>query len=185
MGYSEFSAAVLEQGPGVVELFGESVLEACVGTRLDEVLQAGLVHRHATLEDVAEARGLPLGALRRAVEAAAAAAAAGTADAFGRLWPPGSPRPLAAPFHSIRVRGALFHTQGGLRVDGRGRVLAARGRGPLPGLLAAGGAAAGVSGDTVGGYLSGNGLLTAAVYGRAAGEEAAAIRLGAPPEARL
>jgi 2-polyprenyl-6-methoxyphenol hydroxylase-like FAD-dependent oxidoreductase len=31
--------------------------------------------------------------------------------------------PLEPPFYTIRVRGALFHTQGGLKVDQRVRVL--------------------------------------------------------------
>ena len=39
--------------------------------------------------------------------------------------------------------------------------------------FAAGGAAAGVSGSTAAGYLSGNGLLTATVLGRLAGQAAA------------
>ena len=44
------------------------------------------------------------------------------------------------------------------------RVLRADGT-PLPNLLAAGGAAGGVSGDAVWGYLSGNGLLSAVAGG--------------------
>jgi fumarate reductase flavoprotein subunit len=43
----------------------------------------------------------------------------------------------------------------------------------LPNLFAAGGAAAGVSGSRAAGYLSGNGLLTATVLGRLAGQAAA------------
>ena len=42
-------------------------------------------------------------------------------------------------------------------------------------LLAGGGAACGVSGPDVSGYLSGNGLLTAIAYGFIAGESAARI----------
>jgi hypothetical protein len=45
----------------------------------------------------------------------------------------------------------------------------------FPNLFAAGGAAAAVSGTTAAGYLSGNGLLTATVLGRFAGEAAAAL----------
>jgi fumarate reductase flavoprotein subunit len=44
---------------------------------------------------------------------------------------------------------------------------------PLPNLFAGGGAARGVSGPSVEGYLSGNGLLTAVTLGRAAGASAA------------
>jgi fumarate reductase flavoprotein subunit len=45
-------------------------------------------------------------------------------------------------------------------------------------VLAAGGAAAGVSGSTAEGYLSGNGLLSATVLGRKAGEQAAFLLAG-------
>ena len=72
----------------------------------------------------------------------------------------------------MRVTGALFHTQGGLEIDAEARVLGPDGR-ALPNLFAAGGAAAGVSGTTAAGYLSGNGLLTATVLGRIAGARAA------------
>jgi fumarate reductase flavoprotein subunit len=48
---------------------------------------------------------------------------------------------------------------------------------PLPNLYAGGGAAARISGHGAGGYLSGNGLLTALGLGRLAGEHAAASLL--------
>ena len=47
--------------------------------------------------------------------------------------------------------------------------------GVLPNLFAGGGAACGVSGPEVWGYSSGNGLLTAVVLGRVAGEGAVAL----------
>jgi fumarate reductase flavoprotein subunit len=77
--------------------------------------------------------------------------------------------PLAAPYCAVRVTGALFHTQGGLAVDGRARVLGTDGA-PFANLWAAGGAAVGVSGVSDDGYLSGNGLLGAVALGRAAGQ---------------
>ncbi len=43
----------------------------------------------------------------------------------------------------------------------------------IPNLYAGGGVRAGISGHGAGGYLSGNGLLTALGYGRIAGEHAA------------
>jgi len=73
-------------------------------------------------------------------------------------------RALQAPFYAVKVTGALFHTQGGLDIDAQCRVLDADGQ-PFPNLLAAGGAARGVSGDAVWGYLSGNGLLSAVAGG--------------------
>lgn len=79
---------------------------------------------------------------------------------------------LSPPYKAVRVTGALFHTQGGLAIDRSARVLDATNR-AFPNLFAAGGAAAGVSGATAAGYLSGNGLLTAIVLGRIAGAQAA------------
>jgi predicted oxidoreductase len=78
------------------------------------------------------------------------------------------------PFCAVKVTGALFHTQGGLAIDAIGRVKRKDGT-MLPNLFAAGGAAAGISGTAAAGYLSGNGLLTATVLGRSAGEAAAAL----------
>jgi fumarate reductase flavoprotein subunit len=52
-------------------------------------------------------------------------------------------------------------------VDAACRVLRVGGE-PLPNLLAAGGAARGVSGGSIEGYLSGNGLLSAIAGGRIA-----------------
>jgi len=81
---------------------------------------------------------------------------------------------LAAPYCAIKVTGALFHTQGGVAIDSQARVLDLKGT-PFPNLFAAGGAAAGVSGSQASGYLSGNGLLTATVFGRIAGINAAKL----------
>ena len=77
-------------------------------------------------------------------------------------------------YYAVKVTGALFHTQGGLAVDSNGRVKRRDGT-IFPNLFAAGGAAAGVSGSTAAGYLSGNGLLTATVLGRLAGRAAAEL----------
>ncbi|HEY2255183.1 MAG TPA: FAD-binding protein, partial [Variovorax sp.] len=83
-------------------------------------------------------------------------------------------RALAAPFFAVKVTGALFHTQGGLDIATDARVLRQDGT-PLPNLLAAGGAAGGVSGDEVWGYLSGNGLLSAVAGGYIAARTAASL----------
>lgn len=77
------------------------------------------------------------------------------------------------PFHAVRVTGALFHTQGGLDIDAHCRVRRPDGS-CFANLLAAGGAARGVSGNAEWGYLSGNGLLSAVAGGWIAGHTAAA-----------
>ncbi len=58
--------------------------------------------------------------------------------------------------------------------DGYCRVVRQHGQ-PLPNLLAAGGAARGVSGDAVWGYLSGYGLLSAVAGGYIAANTAAEL----------
>ena len=77
------------------------------------------------------------------------------------------------PFYAVRVTGALFHTQGGLDIGTDCRVRRPDAS-PFPNLLAAGGAARGVSGNAVWGYLSGNGLLSAVAGGWIAANTTAA-----------
>jgi fumarate reductase flavoprotein subunit len=91
-------------------------------------------------------------------------------DRYGRQF--AAEQLFAPPFHAVKVTGALFHTQGGLLIDAACRVKR-NDDDVIPNLFAAGGAAVGVSGSTAAGYLSGNGLLTATVLGRLAGQAAA------------
>ncbi|MBP0460734.1 FAD-dependent oxidoreductase [Streptomyces montanisoli] len=78
-------------------------------------------------------------------------------DPFGRTF---FEAPLRPPYAAVEVVPALFHTQGGLQVDGDARVRGGDGA-PIPGLYASGGAAHGISGHGAAGYLAGNGLLPA------------------------
>jgi len=93
-------------------------------------------------------------------------------DQYGRRF--SAKHKLMPPYFAVKVTGALFHTQGGLVIDTMGRVKRKDGS-LFPNLFAAGGAAVGISGSTAAGYLSGNGLLTATVLGRLAGQSAAAL----------
>jgi fumarate reductase flavoprotein subunit len=86
-------------------------------------------------------------------------------------------RLLEPPFYAVKVTGALFHTQGGLDIDADCHVLRADGT-PFANLLAAGGAARGVSGNAVWGYLSGNGLLSAVAGGYISAQTASKIVAG-------
>jgi hypothetical protein len=52
-------------------------------------------------------------------------------DPFGREEFAGGS--LEPPFYGIHVRGALFHTRGGLKVDGKARVLRPDGSASYPG----------------------------------------------------
>jgi fumarate reductase flavoprotein subunit len=180
VGYSEYAGSVMSQPGGEAwEIFDDKVYTASLGTRFDEVIEAGKVVRAETLEDLAGILGLPADALAETVAETNSSARGEIPDAFGRGEFPGGP--FDPPFYGIPVRGALFHTQGGLRVDTRARVLRPDGT-PLPGLYAGGGTAVGVSGSGYRGYSSGNGLLAATVLGKVAGEEASGeIAQGSPP----
>ena len=115
------------------------------------------------------ARGFPdfvaaetAGAIRHAADAGTLAALVGCDAAV--LASTLAETNLTPPYCAVQVTGALFHTQGGLDIDAQCRVLRGDGT-PWPNLLAAGGAARGVSGNAVWGYLSGNGLLSAVAGG--------------------
>jgi fumarate reductase flavoprotein subunit len=171
-GYSEQAAKVNAQ-PGRIawSIFDERLHRLMLGFEdYKDALIAGAVLRAATLPDLAELTGLPPGALAETLDAVGRCVEGAASDPWGRDFT-GKP-PLASPFYAAKVTGALFHTQGGLVVDGEGRVLRDNGT-PLPNLFAGGGAARGISGPDADGYLAGNGLLTATTLGKLAGRAAA------------
>ena len=75
-----------------------------------------------------------------------------------------------APFYAVKVTAGIHHTMGGLKIDSRTRVLNTEGE-IIPGLFAAGEVTGGVHG---GNRLGGNAVADFVVFGRIAGEEAAA-----------
>ena len=175
-GYSEHALAVLAQPEGLAwDVYDERLHQ--LGLTFDDYRQAvdaGAVMSAGTPGELAAMAGVSPAGLAATLDAYRDAAAGPRPDAFGRA----DCRLLAAPWYAVRVTGALFHTQGGLLVDGAARVLRPDGQ-PVAGLYAAGGTAAGLSGHGPGGYLSGNGLLTALGYGYLAGRHAAAVVAGA------
>ncbi|MFW6642060.1 FAD-binding protein [Nocardiopsis algeriensis] len=159
VGYSEY-AAMLAAQPGSEGwiVHDERVHELCTafGDYRDTVEQGAVVSAEDAAA-LAERCGLPADALADTLARAAEHAVRGSTDEFGRgNWE----APLHAPYRAVRVEPALFHTQGGLVVDGRARVLREDAT-PIEGLYASGGAAIGISGHGAGGYLAGNGLLPA------------------------
>lgn len=173
VGYSEYARKVLDQPRGEAYLLLDERIDLLCRAFRDyqELLEQGGVRWADDPAGLAAATGLPADALDRTLNSAAAAARGATRDELGRTaWE----APLGTPLGWVRVTGALFHTQGGLLVDGRAQVLA--GGAPLAGLYAAGGSAVGISGHGAGGYLAGNGLLAALGLGYLAGTDAAARR---------
>ncbi len=171
-GYSEQSVAVLAQPEAVAwSVFDERIYRFAQSfPDFEEAQKAGAVKQAQSLGDLADALSVPSSDLAATFDEIRACASGQSSDRFGRDFT--SKPVLEAPYYAVRVTGALFHTQGGLMIDKQARVLRRDGA-PLPNLFAAGGAACGVSGPNIDGYLSGNGLLTAIAFGAIAGEAAA------------
>ena len=170
-GYSEQAADVLRQPGGFAwNVFDDRM--AAVARQFEDFRNAerlGAIVAANTVEDLAQAMRVPVQDFAAEWHEAESFKARAARDRFGRHFAPD--QQCAAPLRAVKVTGALFHTQGGLAIDAHARVKMKSG-GAFPNLYAAGGAAAGVSGSGAAGYLSGNGLLTATVLGRLAGDHA-------------
>lgn len=158
LGYSEAAVRVLAQPGGVAWSLFDDPLLALARSFPDfaDAEAAGALRSGADVGALARLIGCDPAVLRATLRSIVP----GVVDAFGRRFT----RALAEPLHAVKVTGALFHTQGGLDIDAQCRVLREDGT-AFANLLAAGGAARGVSGDAVWGYLSGNGLLSAVAGG--------------------
>ena len=167
LGYSEQGPHVLAQ-PGRIawDVYDATIHEFAMNGFPDyrDAHSAGAVKVADTATDLASLIGAPVSEVEKTLAHCAALPDAAT-DPFGRDFSKG--RALTPPYYAIKVTGALFHTQGGLRINKEARVMTPDG--PLANLYAGGGAACGVSGPDVSGYLSGNGLLTALAFGYLAG----------------
>ncbi len=160
-GYSEAAVQVLAQPGGVAwNVFDDALLQVARSfPDFCEAEAAGAVKR---CEDVSE--------LARLIGCDAINMDANNIYSTGAK-PQLDQQKLSLPLYAVKVTGALFHTQGGLDIDARCRVLHEDGS-CFANLLAAGGAARGVSGNAVWGYLSGNGLLSAVAGGAIAARTA-------------
>jgi fumarate reductase flavoprotein subunit len=175
-GYSEQSVSVFAQPEHLawnlydkrLHQLGMAFDDYCNAESMGAILQAG------DESELARITGLPEDSLRQTLEQVQRFQKGASPDPFGRDF---TKKPaLQPPYYAVRVTCALFHTQGGLAVNEQARVLRPDGS-PLPNLFAGGGAAQGVSGPAVWGYLSGNGLLTAVTLGRLAGSSAGRLVL--------
>ena len=158
-GYSEYAAvSIAHAAEGSWIIIDERIYNACSGFQdFKDVIDGGGVKWGDSARDLALAIGADAAGLEQTLEETRSYASGASSDPKGRTeWGD----PLAGRLAAIRVQPALFHTQGGLRVDEQARVVRREG-GVIEGLYAAGGAAAGISGHGASGYLAGNGLLTA------------------------
>ncbi len=176
VGYSEYASEILRQpgsraGGRAVIVLDQRVRDACLAfSDFRDTVASGALRWADDVPGLAGRLGIDPGRLAATFDEVARVARGELADPHGRT---GWGDPLRPPYAGVRVAPALFHTQGGLRVDGRARVLRPDGS-AIAGLYASGGAAMSISGHGAGGYLAGNGLLPALGLAMVAAEDVAA-----------
>ncbi|KPF90795.1 fumarate reductase [Novosphingobium sp. AAP83] len=165
---------VLAQPGDHVWVVYDARIEAAVEyiPEMQQLIALNAPRKADTLADLARQINVPAAALTATLAEARTAQSEDRADRLGRAW--GTDLPPIAPYRALKVIGAIYHTQGGLQIDGTARVLREDGT-PLPNLFAGGGAARSVSGPAHWGYLPAMGLATAVTFGRLAGLKAATL----------
>jgi flavocytochrome c len=164
----------LSKQPGGVGwvVFDSIIEETCQPIpEFQNLVKLGAVRFEDTISGLAERMGVANDVVAAELSRIETARAAGEADAVGRDWS-GCHMPRQGRFGAIRVVGALYHTQGGLQIDDRARVVRSDGA-TFSNLFAGGGSARSVSGPSSWGYLPAIGLTTALALGAVAGREAA------------
>ena len=165
---------VLAQPGGYVWVVYDEVIEAkCLyTTEMTELVKLNAPRTADSIETLAQAIGVPHEALDREFQIIARAAQTRNPDTMGRDW--SECHVPSREFRALKVTGALYHTQGGLQIDGKARVLREDGT-AIAGLFAGGGSARAVSGPSHWGYMPAMGLCTAVTLGRLAGIGAAKL----------
>jgi fumarate reductase flavoprotein subunit len=138
-----------------------------------ELLSLGGVKTAADVDELAETIKVPVDELKVTFSKVAAMQRGAVSCPWGRDFTKVSAL-SKGPFYAIKTTGALFHTQGGLKIDEDARVLRKNGT-TLPNLFASGGTACSISGNGVDGYLPAAGLCMAVTLGMLAGNKAAQI----------
>ncbi|WP_112320985.1 FAD-dependent oxidoreductase [Oceanibium sediminis] len=173
LGYSGFGELMMAHEGPFHMIYDAEIRDNVAAGQPDfaEACAMGAARQAADAAALAQTIGAPQEGLAATLASARDAAQGAAADPFGRQdWGLGA---LDAPYCASEIAPAIFHTQGGLRIDTGARVLTEAGD-AIPGLYAGGGAAMGISGrNGARGYMSGNGLLSALGLGLIAGRSAA------------
>jgi fumarate reductase flavoprotein subunit len=168
-GYSEFAKEMLKQPEqeGYI-FFNQDIHDKLL--EIEEFQQLSQMRAFKTADnwdDLAKQLNLDDNGLQKTVVEFQKSKVMGI-DKFGRT---SFESDLDGKLYGVKVSPALFHTQGGLKINELAQVINKNGE-VIPNLYAGGGAAAGISGNKDYGYMSGNGLLTALGLGKIAGEHA-------------
>ena len=131
-------------------------------------IKKGMMLQGDTFEALADKLGVPADTFKATMEKWNGYVANKEDPDFGRT---SFANPLdTAPFYAVKVTAGTHHTMGGLKIDPETHVLNTAGE-IIPGLFAAGEVTGGVHG---GNRLGGNAVADFVVFGRIAGEQAAA-----------
>lgn len=135
---------------------------------IEELIEQGRAFKGDTLEELAEKIDVDPDNLVKAVEEFNKAVQTGGPDAFGRTL--FENKMDTAPFYAGRRMPTVHHTMGGIEINTDAQVLNKDGN-VIPGLYAAGEVTGGIHGSN---RLGGNALADITVFGKIAGENAAA-----------
>ena len=138
---------------------------------LRDCLKSGKVKAFKRLENLAATYDIPQESLKQTVAAYNDAVASGKRDEFGKALGPDAFPITTPPFYAIRLYPKVHYTPGGIGIDEKARVIDLDGC-PIPRLYAAGEVTGGVHGAS---RLGSNALTECLVFGRIAGQEAAAL----------
>lgn len=170
-GYSEQAVEVVSQPNKIAwNIFDERLHKLMLEFEdYHNAIEANAIIKAESIEQLSNITSIDISSLEKIIKEVEEMTEGSRIDEFGRDFT-NKPK-LKTPYYTVKVTGALFHTQGGLVVDKHARVLNKNGD-RLPNLFAGGGSARGISGPSDSGYMAGNGLLTATTFGRLAGEAA-------------
>ena len=172
LGYSEQAVKVVSQPKKIAwNIFDERLHELMKEFEdYNNAIEANAIIKADNAAELSTLTGINKESLDKTIKEVEEMVEGKRKDSFGRDF---TIKPkLESPYYTVKVTGALFHTQGGLVVNEHAQVMD-KNKDPLPNLFAGGGSARGISGPSDWGYIAGNGLLTATTFGRLAGVSAA------------
>ena len=162
------SAAILAQPSEEAFLIFDQAVRQSLAS-IETYANQHLMTEGTDAASLAEKTGLPPSAFATTLDRYTAFYQAGKDDDFGRSSTQMTAPLDTPPYYAIRVKPAIHHTMGGIRVDADMHVLRSDDT-PVPGLFAAGEVTGGVHGAN---RLGGNGVADIVVNGKIAGRGAA------------
>lgn len=167
----KMSIAVLEQEGGYCYILNDQAVVDADGTqaKADGMIETGDIFKFDTIEELAEAMGMPVENLKATIESYNKLVAGEAEDAFGRTLAE-FPVEKAPYYISCKQFPMVLYTCGGVDIDTGAHALNADGE-PIPGLFAAGEVSGGVHGDN---RLGSHALADLTVFARIAAQSAMA-----------